>query len=44
VRTKAGMVSVKAAVKHVRRKPKLIEENLNRRELLSLGVPEKRIA
>jgi len=44
-RTKAGMQKAKLQGKHVGRKPKLTEEDLKRiKELLSLGVPKKRIA
>lgn len=44
-RTRAGMQRTKSMGKHVSRKPRLIEEDLKRiKELLSLGVPKKRIA
>jgi len=44
-RTKAGMQRARLQGKHVGRRPKLTEEDLKRvRELLSLGVPKKRIA
>jgi len=44
-RTRAGMARAKAMDKHVGRKPKLTEESLRRvKELLSFGVPKKRIA
>jgi len=44
-RTRAGMARAKAIGKHVGRRPKLSEQDLKRiKELVSLGVPKKRIA